>query len=49
MSDPKTRELMKGAGMIASSSASPAAFKAFVSAESAKWKGVLQAVGAKQE
>lgn len=47
MSDPKTRELMNGAGMIASSSQSPAAFKAFVAAETVKWNKVVTDLGAK--
>ena len=47
MKEPKTRELMKNAGMIATSSESPAAFKAFVGAESAKWKTVVSDIGAK--
>ncbi|MDP2410246.1 MAG: tripartite tricarboxylate transporter substrate binding protein [Pseudolabrys sp.] len=49
LKDPKTRDLMTGAGMLASTSASPAAFKAFVSAESAKWKGVVSELGVKLE
>lgn len=47
LKDQKTRDLMKGAGMLASSSESPAAFKAFVTAESAKWKQVVSDLGAK--
>lgn len=47
LKDQKTRDLMKGAGMLASSSATPEAFKAFVAAESAKWKQVVSDLGAK--
>lgn len=49
MKDARTRELMNDAGMIASSSETPEAFKAFVAAETAKWQRVVKAVGAKLE
>jgi tripartite-type tricarboxylate transporter receptor subunit TctC len=47
MNDPKTRELMNNAGMIASSSQTPAAFKTFVAAETVKWNKVVTGLGAK--
>lgn len=47
MQDEKTRELMKGAGMLATYSESPAAFKTFVAAETAKWQKVVTETGAK--
>ena len=47
MTDAKTRELMNGAGMLATSSESPAAFKSFLAAETAKWSKVVSEIGAK--
>ena len=49
MKDERTRKLMTDAGMIPNSSQSPEAFKAFVSAETSKWKGVIQSTGLKLE
>jgi tripartite-type tricarboxylate transporter receptor subunit TctC len=49
MKEEKSRKLMADAGMIASASESPEAFKAFVAKETTKWKGVVQAIGAKLE
>ena len=49
MKDERTRKLMTDAGMIPTSSQTPEAFKAFVSAETAKWKGVIQSTGLKLE
>ncbi len=49
MKDEKTRRLMTDAGMIPASSETPEAFKAFVAGETAKWKAVVQSIGAKLE
>jgi tripartite-type tricarboxylate transporter receptor subunit TctC len=49
MKDPNTRKLMNDAGMIASSSPSPEHYKAFLAAETVKWKRVTQETGAKLE
>jgi tripartite-type tricarboxylate transporter receptor subunit TctC len=49
MTDPHTRKLMADAGMIASTSATPAAFKTFVAAETEKWRKVVTDLGAKLE
>jgi len=49
LKDQKTRDLMTGAGMIPSTSPSSAAFRSFVAAESAKWKGVVSELGLKLE
>jgi tripartite-type tricarboxylate transporter receptor subunit TctC len=49
MKDPNTRKLMNDAGMLASSSASPGAFKTFLTAETAKWQRVVKDTGAKLE
>jgi tripartite-type tricarboxylate transporter receptor subunit TctC len=49
MKDPHTRKLMNDAGMLASSSASPDAFKAFLATETAKWQRVVKDTGAKLE
>jgi tripartite-type tricarboxylate transporter receptor subunit TctC len=40
---------MSDAGMLASSSASPGDFKAFLAAETAKWQRVVKETGAKLE
>jgi tripartite-type tricarboxylate transporter receptor subunit TctC len=47
MKDDRTRELMKGAGMLAVYSESPAAFKSFLAAETAKWQKVVIDIDAK--
>lgn len=47
MKAPHTRTLMSDAGMLASSSASPGDFKAFLAAETAKWQRVVKETGAK--
>ncbi len=47
MSNPNTRKLMSDAGMLATSSASPDAFKTFLAAETAKWRRVVKDTGAK--
>jgi tripartite-type tricarboxylate transporter receptor subunit TctC len=47
--DEKTRRLMTDAGMIPSASETPEAFKTFVASETAKWKAVVQSIGAKLE
>lgn len=47
MSNSKTRELMNGAGMLATSSKTPAEFKDFLAAETAKWRKVVTDIGAK--
>jgi tripartite-type tricarboxylate transporter receptor subunit TctC len=49
MKDERTRKLMSDAGMIPSASETPEAFKAFVAGETAKWKAVVQSIGAKLE
>ena len=49
MKDEKTRRLMSDAGMIPSASETPEAFKTFVLNETAKWKAVVQSIGAKLE
>ena len=49
MKDPNTRKLMDDAGMLATSSASPGAFKTFLAAETAKWQRVVKDTGAKLE
>jgi tripartite-type tricarboxylate transporter receptor subunit TctC len=49
MKDGKTRSLMSGAGMIPSASETPEAFKTFVAGETAKWRAVVQSIGAKLE
>ncbi len=49
MKDPKTRKLMNDAGMLATSSQSPQEFKAYLAAETAKWKRVVKDTGAKLE
>jgi tripartite-type tricarboxylate transporter receptor subunit TctC len=49
MKDPKTRELMKGAGMLPTSSPSPEQFKTYLAAEAEKWKRVVKETGAKAE
>ena len=49
MKDEKTRRLMTDAGMIPSASETPEAFKTFVLNETAKWKAVVQSIGAKLE
>ncbi len=49
MKDPNTRKLMNDAGMLATSSASPDAFKTFLAAETAKWQRVVKDTGAKLE
>ena len=49
MKDPHTRKLMNDAGMLATSSASPDAFKTFLAAETAKWQRVVKDTGAKLE
>jgi tripartite-type tricarboxylate transporter receptor subunit TctC len=49
MADPNVRELMIQDGMLPTSSKSPEEFKAFLAAESAKWKRVVKEIGAKLE
>ena len=49
MKDEKTRKLMTDAGMIPTSSETPEAFRTFVANETAKWKAVVQNIGAKLE
>lgn len=47
MSDPNARKLMLEAGMLPTSSKTPDDFKAYLAAESEKWKGVVKQVGTK--
>ena len=47
MKDPHTSKLMSDAGMLATSSASPEAFKTFLAAETAKWQRIVKETGAK--
>jgi len=49
MADPNVRERMSREGMLPTSSKSPEEFKAFLAAESAKWKRVVKDIGAKPE
>ena len=49
MKEPNTRKLMNDAGMLATSSASPEAFKAFLASETEKWKRVMKETGAKPD
>ena len=49
MKDEKTRRLMSDAGMTPSASETPEAFKTFVAGETAKWRAVVQSIGARLE
>ena len=49
LADPKVREHMIAAGMLPNPSPSPAEFKAYIAAETAKWGKFVQEVGAKAE
>jgi tripartite-type tricarboxylate transporter receptor subunit TctC len=49
MADPKVREFMLQGGMLPNTSRSPEDFKAYVAADSAKWKRVVKETGAKLE
>ena len=46
MSDPEVRKHMVAASMVPTSSPTPGSFKAFVAAESAKWKKVVEQIKA---
>jgi tripartite-type tricarboxylate transporter receptor subunit TctC len=49
LADPKTQKLMTEVGVLPTGSQSPAAFKAYVAAETAKWGRVVKEIGAKAE
>jgi len=49
MADPNVQKLMIQGGMLPTTSKSPAEFKAYLAADSAKWKRVVKEIGAKPE
>ena len=49
LADPTVRAHMATAGMLPSPSKSPEEFKAYITAETAKWDQVVKEIGAKPE
>lgn len=49
LADPKTRKLMTDVGLLPTGSRSPAEFKTYLAAETAKWARVVKDIGAKAE